>query len=1091
MITKEILIGKLALLTNDIMSFLTGKNYKDTVSCSVLHDIAIVKENEIKGKDRIITLKKDVNIQKRIISILKEKNVPISITDDGATVNQRELAAYYYNRNIKKDQDIFSSLQSILGIDNPFSLNYYNREIQFNNLTEVRVRNAISYFIYLLPPKDYPYMNNYLDFIKSGRHGDCDINIFGNLIKTDAMPKAIYEYFADYYGSDKVRNKMDPTNQPSASDYIATIERKLGENNIAKFLRFNKILRNESGVHELTSLISEKKYIDIINETLYTYIGVVYAFLEKLGKIDDDPTGGVCLFSVYYDRVSDESVSPKVFEKEGDRTSIIEPKTAVPSHRLYELSRSKDYVIDFGNGILPKEIEGKYLLEPLPLCILKNEVATFYRNKDEVSTRDKESYMFLSELEGIHIQEIKQTELLEDTKGILEIVADNTGGMSDKLEDIADNTKGINDNLETINARDSESGKKIDDISKIQDEQIILQKKGNNLLKIILGLVGVLFVGMLVFLIWGKTSEKTVPNNLSPDQLVSSGDSLLRLENYEEAGLFYKEALAGYKEIAASNPNACIKLAEMYTLGKGAYSLDSALHYARMAKSEPSGCGHGWYIYLLTLNGHLEEAEKQIPLAVDTNDVHMKLAKSYFILQHNRDIANKEKLEKAFTELQSLELSEAKMSSVYEFLWGKVVKDSTANDINRARFIIAPDFAKGIKTLADLRKSCPISHMVSGDLAKDFGFYDTAMMYYCMALQCGIDQAAPPILLMENHCNQKTAKKYKKFIQQARGLANEQNNILAKTKHSISYRGSGSIKYAIETQEQIIKSIENNEEDYFYVKLAPNKKRLATLLMLSGDPANKERAIGMVSALENSTDTLAILSYLQAICHMLKDDADEKVRDSLVWFAADRGFLPAIATRFKTKHPIEKASNPNEYYINYRNKFPEAAFAKSPEIAYLVADMCIRDEAFIGCLGDSYVDSLYGQCLPFTPREYRIQDQIAHYFLRLVHKKNEVPIVKPQLKTIQDLYDQAQIGLRASLDHNQVEMARHFCLYSYLLLESAFSIHGELLAPIKMFIPFSNGRIDYYLNSGRMIDNFKDYFYQPLEYPISYYLYND
>ena len=165
MITKEILIGKLALLTNDIMSFLTGKNYKDTVSCSVLHDIAKVKENEIKGKDRIITLKKDVNIQKRIISILKEKNVPISITDDGATVNQRELAAYYYNRNIKKDQDIFSSLQSILGIDNPFSLNYYNREIQFNNLTEVRVRNAISYFIYLLPPKDYPYMNNYLDFL--------------------------------------------------------------------------------------------------------------------------------------------------------------------------------------------------------------------------------------------------------------------------------------------------------------------------------------------------------------------------------------------------------------------------------------------------------------------------------------------------------------------------------------------------------------------------------------------------------------------------------------------------------------------------------------------------------------------------------------------------------------------------------------------------------------------------------------------------------------------------------------------------------------------------------------------------------------
>ena len=105
MITKEILIGKLALLTNDIMSFLTGKNYKDTVSYSVLHDIAKVKENEIKGKDRIITLKKDVKIQERIISILKEKDVQITIIDDGVTVNQRDLAAYYYDRNIKKDQD--------------------------------------------------------------------------------------------------------------------------------------------------------------------------------------------------------------------------------------------------------------------------------------------------------------------------------------------------------------------------------------------------------------------------------------------------------------------------------------------------------------------------------------------------------------------------------------------------------------------------------------------------------------------------------------------------------------------------------------------------------------------------------------------------------------------------------------------------------------------------------------------------------------------------------------------------------------------------------------------------------------------------
>lgn len=868
------------------------------------------------------------------------------------------------------------------------------------------------------------------------------------------------------------------------------------------FLHICRKLRNENTHGENSFFGLQDGYV-LNRFKLFVYVGTVLLLRKELpSPYNFSPRE----LTIYYDR---DGLEVTLFDNDNE----INPIREDDHHAVYSVIWYKDY------RVKTVASQSKYFCltwqSQSPSIIIKQGAIDVKDNEVQVNTSSNEVrsraimksvYKGLQALENLGksndeisqkldalggIDEISQK--LDALKGIdefLQTARDDYAALIKKQDNYIDATNKIVEAFKEKNGKDASIEQLIEWLKLHNKNTDDIGKKLTILQTIILIVVFLLLIGMVSFFFRGRFENKTAFTGLTPLQLVLKGDSLLRLENYEEAGLFYKEALAGYKEIAASNPNACIKLAEMYTLGKGAYSLDSALHYARMAKSEPSGCGHGWYVFLLTLNDKLDEAEKQIPLAVDSNEEHMKIAKSFFILSHNPDITNKEKLEKSFKELQSSGLPEARMSCVYEFLLGIFVEDSTAYDINRARFIIAPDYAKAIKTLSDLQKSSPISYIVSGDLAKDFGFYNTAMMYYCMALQCGIDQAAPSILLMENVCNQKTTKKYKKFIRQARGLTNEQNNILAKTKHSIDYRGSGSIKYAIQTQEQIIKSIENHEESFFSMKLSPNKKRLATLLMLSGDSANKERAIGMVSALENSTDTLAISSYLQAICHMLKNDADDNVIDSLVWFAADRGFLPAIATRFKTKHPIEKASKPNEYYINYRIN-PETDLSESPEIAYLVANMCMRDEAFIGCLGDGFVDSLYEQCLPFTPREYRIQDQIGNFFYGLAHQKNEISIVKPELKTIQELYDQSQIGLRAALYHNQVEMARHFCLYSYLLLESANSFHGKLLAPIEMFKPFSNGRIDYYLKSGRMIDSFKDYFYQPLEYPISYYLYTE
>ena len=856
------------------------------------------------------------------------------------------------------------------------------------------------------------------------------------------------------------------------------------------FLHICRKMRNEN-THGENSLFGLQDGYVLNRFKLFVYVGTVLLLRKELSSpYRFSPRE----LTIYYDK---DGLEVKLFDNDDE----IEPIREDGHHAVYNVVWYKDYRVET-IASQSKDFNLTWQSQSPSITIKQGDIDV-NNNEIQVNTSSGEIHSYailesvdkgLRALEHIGKSSDEISQKLDALSSIDEFLKAGRNDYTALIEKQGKYIDAINEIVEKFieNKGKNASFDQLDEWLKQQNTKtdVIIQqgKKQNVLQTIILVIAILLLIGMLAVLIWGRANGKSVPNNLSPDQLVSRGDSLLKSGNYEDAGLFYKEALTGYKAIAASDPSACIRLAEMYAGGKGAQSVDSALHFAQLAKTEATGRGHGMYVYLLVLNGLFEDAEKQIPLAVDPNDAYLQLAEACYTIFCHPDIANRQKIEKAFSVIESSDLIEAQLTQAIIYQDGVVHEDSAVTDYDKAQFIIAPDFAKAFKTLGELQPSYPISYMAAGDLAKDFGFFDHAMEYYCMALQCGIEQAAPQVLLMQSICSDPMAAKHKKLIQRARGLANEQVNIAAKTSNSISYRNKGSIKHAIETQEKVIKTIENKETDVFISNLEMNKRHLVELLLLSGDSASEARAVSITADLERSADTTAIQSYLQAICHMLKKDADDSIIDSLICLAADREFLPAIATRLNIKHQNEETAKADVYDWNYSADIPESIYSKSPEIAYLIADMCVRDEAFKKYVSEEDAVNLYIKCLPYTPREYRIQDLIGNFFSKLAHKKNTTSIVEPPVDKFKTLYEQSQIGIRAALSHQQFEMARHFCLYSYLLLESAYSIHGEKIAPMEEFIPVSDGRIDYYLSSGRVIDNFMDYFYYPLSYPTSYYL---
>lgn len=1089
MITKRNLLDKFSTHVQEILKFLAKTNYQNTHSHSALYSIAKAREEEICNSQRVISL--DRVRQSGIIEAVKGFPSFRILNEHSASVSQHDLGTYFYDRRYKP-MEIFNEMKNILGVDYYYSLNYYNHTVHFNGITEQRTRNAISYFLCILPADAYPYYNDMLDFINPDKAEGIDEDMFGNLIKTDAVPQMLLEHFSD-------AGSPIPS---TAKDCINQIQKMLNGNPIAQFLFFNKRLRNDSGVHATKSYIPKgENRQGIIKEMLYTYVGVVYAFLDKDSRIDIDPMDGVSTFSLYYDRVKEDLLTPGISEMTAEGLREVEPREEVPSCKVYELSRENTYYIQFRNGDPSRQIESRYLLEPSPLCILKDGVPTFYRNRGEVSEKDQSRYTILAELEGIHDEQREQTriqgkseqrlerleELQEKSVSQQRILAEKaeeqTKILAEKAEEQTRILGTIADGQEAIVGRlDNQSG----EISDRVDVQISIQKKQGFLLKAILTIASILLLGMICYLIWGKTPKDAVPD-LSPDQLVVKGDSLLKMKDFEQAGRHYRKALDGYKKVASEDPHACLCLSDMYYQGKGAFSKDSALHYARLAKSEPTGEGHGRYVLALMNNGLFAEAERQIPLAVNPDNEYMKISESTYVMFNDSITPERKSIDKAMESLQSLDtpVSDLMLSTVY--LEGVLQNsDSTSIDINNCKFILAPDYAKAFKTLRKLESSSPISFLLSGDLAKAFGFFDKAMEYYVKALQCGIEQAAALILLTNEYCSQACIQKYQDIIKLARGLSNNQQNIAASARQSSVYRNKGSLKHAIETQESLIESVEKGGHDGFITDVKENKRRLACLYMLSGDTASRSRAVRMVSTLEDSRDTLAIRRYLDAICHVLNDDAGDDVIDSLVDLAADRGFPPAIATRLCSISSEKMTGQKFEQLWKYGMEVPESIYSKSSEIAYLIADMCVRSEAFPQVSGGEQ-ERIFYRCLKYTPREYTIQFVIGQFFNRIAHKQGETTIMKPSMKDFNGIYEMSQIGLKAALVHHQSEMARHFCLYSFLIQETMYNIYGEMSSPMDEFIPYSDGRIDLYLKNGGVIYDYMSYFYQPLAIPYSYY----
>ncbi len=1089
MITKRNLLDKFSTHVQEILKFLARTNYQNTHSHSALYSIAKAREEEICNSQRVISL--DRVRQSGIIEAVKGFPSFRILNEHSASVSQHDLGTYFYDRRYKP-MEIFNEMKNILGVDYYYSLNYYNHTVHFNGITEQRTRNAISYFLCILPADAYPYYNDMLDFINPDKAEGIDEDMFGNLIKTDAVPQMLLEHFSD-------AGSPIPS---TAKDCINQIQKMLNGNPIAQFLFFNKRLRNDSGVHATKSYIPKgENRQGIIKEMLYTYVGVVYAFLDRDGRIDIDPMDGVSTFSLYYDRVKEDLLTPGICEMTAEGQREVEPREEVPSSKVYELSRENTYYIQFRNGDPSRQIDSRYLLEPSPLCILKDGVPTFYRNRGEVSEKDRSSYTILAELEGIHDEQREQTRIqgkseqrLERLEGfqeeslsqqriLAEKAEEQTKILAEKAEEQTRILGTIADGQEAIVGRlDNQSG----EISDRVDVQISIQKKQGFLLKAILTIASILLLGMICYLIWGRTLQDAVPD-LSPDQLVVKGDSLLKMKDYEQAGRHYRKALASYKVAVSNDNHACLRLSEMYYLGKGAYSMDSALHYARLVKSEQTGEGHGRYVLALLAKGQYAEADREIPLAVNPDDAYMKISESAYDLFNDSATPDKQSLDKAIESLQSSKRAESDLLLTTAYMDGITQNDdSLSRDIDKSIYVFAPDYAMAFQTLSRLQQTCPVSFMISGDLAKDFGFYDMAMNYYEKALQCGIEQAASPILLMSGFCSQACVQQHQDIIKQARGLSNNQQNIVARTRQSVVYRSKGSLKHAIETQESIIESLEKEKYDDFTTDIKVNKRRLVSLLLLAGDSTSQSRAIGMVSALEDSRDTLAIQWYLDAIGHVLKDDTNTVTIDSLVDLSADRGFLPAIATRLCSAAPDEMTEQEFKQLWEYGINVPESIYSRSSEIAYLIADLCVRRETFqVPSKDDS--KPIFYRCLKHTPCEYRMQYLIGQFFDGIAHKQGETTIEKPSMDALNNIYEASQIGLKAALAHKQAEVARQFCLYGYLIQETMFNMHGKMSSPMDEFIPYSAGRIEHYLQSGGVIHDFMTYFYQPLAIPYSYY----
>ena len=1082
-ITKRNLLDKFSTHVQEIQKFLERTNYQNTDSHSALYSIAKAREEETCNSQRVISLDRDR--QSGIIEAVKGLPSFNNIDDHTASVSQHDLATYFFDKRYKKPKEIFDEMKNILGIDFYYSFNYYNHTVHFDGITEQRTRNAISYFLSILPADAYPYYNDMLDFINPDKAEGIDEDMFGNLIKTDAVPQMLLEHFSD--AGSPIPSK--------AKECIDQIQKMLNGNPITLFLFFNKRLRNDSGVHATKSYITKgENRRGIIKEMLYTYVGVVYAFLDRDGRIDIDPMDGVSTFSLYYDRVKEDLLTPGISEMTAEGLREVEPREEVPSGKIYELSRENTYYIQFRNGDPSRQIESRYLPEPSPLCILKDGVPTFYRNRGEVSEKDQGRYTILAELEGIHDDLSTQTWILGKSEQHLEkqeelhkesvsqqkILVEKAEEQTQILGNIANGQEAI---VESI---DNHSGKISDGV----DVQISIQKKQGFLLKVILAIAGILLLGMICHLIWGRMPEDSV-TDLSPDQLVMKGDSLLKMKDYEQAGRHYRKALAGYKKVASEDSLACLRLSDMYYQGKGAYSMDSALHYARLVKSEKTGEGHGRYVLALINNGLFAEAERQKLLAVNPDDAYMRISESAYVLFNDSITPDRKSIDKAMESLQSLDtpISDLLLSTVYlEGIFQHI--DSTSKYIDKSNFILAPDYAKAFKTLRTLESSSPASFVLSGELARKFGFYDRAMEYYVKALRCGIELVAGPILLTSAYCSQACIQKHQDIIKQARGLSNSQQNIAASLMQSSAYRNKGSLKYAIETQESLIEYLEKGGHDDFFTDIKESKRRLACLYMLSGDTASRSRAVRMASTLEDSRDTLAIRWYLDAICHVLNDDAGDNVIDSLVNLAADRGFPPAIATRLSSISSEKMTGQEFEQLWKYGMEVPESIYSKSSEMAYLIADMCVRSEAFPQ-VSDGEQKRIFYRCLKYTPREYSIQFVIGQFFNDIAHKQGETTIKKPSMKALNSIYEMSQIGLKAALVHQQPEMARQFCLYSYLIQETMYNIYGEMSSPMDEFIPYSAGRIEHYLHNGGVIHNLMTYFYQPLVIPYSHYLVKD
>lgn len=878
-----------------------------------------------------------------------------------------KVIAEFWNDNNRKQVETYHDISDYLNKETKLSFEMPS------NINDDDIRESIYGFFKLVDEiEDNTVRKQLVDFVCSFRSiistkGLIQTKSIEPLINDEVVPRQIARFFVlkvkniFFKGNHAIEKRKEKNGNsiPFSYEEIRTLSQQdnakyadiinkiinasLKENgkpvyfwtNLTKFLNILRLLRNGKA-HYLQEAVEEGEQLPVACFILHTYVGTYLSIKKNLQNLDalseplDYEELGVKTLTVYFNGELKKEVADIEYIKDILRPKLYRLKEEMPINEAegyleYRIERGEDYILRCGEG--KNAVEDKVPSELFwnsastnPVAIWDGVTCHFY---PDVSTMSSELNPLVQTAQKKDLEKIvhllKQVESHQEgiEKGIDELgpIRETLALALKRLEDLPDKIE-----------------RGFEQAHKDAKEQKNILKGIYKSLKVIgwfsaAVIVAVVIAG-IIYYVWPKES---------PVALIAKGDQYLKDGDAEKAGITYKKAIKAYEDILSNdsmNIDANIGLATMLMRGKGSYDLDRAEQCAKRSSYNPD-CkrGEGLYVYLLTRNGKEEEASSYLLQKLYTpKDEYAVLADAVLTVYGYNGQLTLEKAEKAISTMETMNLLEAK--GELATLQGIGVKDKETED----HYLIKPKVIPGAHLLYKLAADslCPIAMTTLSEFYRKFGDIDMFLNWGIRAFNCGVDQMAPALRvnILQSVDIGESDEHFQLFFDTVTAISGKQSShssaIADFIQEFIKYnQNSNKVSTArlLKDLGELISSLEEEKDDFYQAALDNLCHLQVTLCLLDND---LQEATRLAMKLDQCVDSIAVHDYLLGVCYAKgygDYEENQKLSDSLISVAADRGYVEAVYTRLKRNTPagrwfVEETESENSKSETHKDAKP-------------------------------------------------------------------------------------------------------------------------------------------------------------------------